>query len=444
MNGLLCQYSRHGILFRIHGNGSTAGAASSCRRRYHLFCTDNRPFRVLAVYDLNCMIQTGLQCFLEKAPGALAGKRVGLLSNQASTDARYRPSKDCLKEQLGNGLTCLFSPQHGFFSEKQDNMVESGNRTDPSTGLPVFSLYGESRRPAQEMFDLLDVLLIDLVDVGTRVYTFLYTMAYCLEAAARWKKKVIVLDRPNPVGGQHVEGNILRDDCTSFVGLYPLPMRHGLTFGELAQFINSECHLGADLEVVAMQGFKRSMLFRDTGLPWVFPSPNMPTPETALVYPGQVIWEGTNVSEGRGTTLPFELVGAPYWEHGPIIEILRAVPLPGCCLRPLLFEPTSGKWAGACCTGFQIHVTDAGTFLPYRTTLALLQAVLRLYPETFRYKEPPYEYEYVRLPMDLILGSTRVRMQLEEGIPLLDMEEEWKKELSEFAEIRERYFLYRS
>jgi uncharacterized protein YbbC (DUF1343 family) len=388
------------------------------------------------------MIQTGLACFLETIPNTITTKRIGLLSNQASTDTRLRHSRDCIKERLGNQLTCLFSPQHGFFSEKQDNMIESGHRTDMFTGLPLFSLYGNSRKPSREMFDLLDVLLIDLVDVGTRVYTFLYTMAYCLEAAAAWGKQVIVLDRPNPLGGWTVEGNLLQDDCASFVGLYPLPMRHGLTFGELAMYINKEFNLGADLSVIAMQGWSRSMLFRDTGLPWVFPSPNMPTPETAIVYPGQVIWEGTNISEGRGTTLPFELVGAPFWEHGPILNILQDTPLPGCFFRPLLFEPTSGKWAEKACTGFQIHVTDTEAFLPYRTSIALLQAVMRLYPDDFCYKQPPYEYEYERLPMDLILGSSKVRRQLEGGMSIQEIEQEWDEELTAFARARERYFLY--
>jgi uncharacterized protein YbbC (DUF1343 family) len=392
---------------------------------------------------MSAQIKTGLQCFLEAIPGSLVGKRFGLLSNQASTDAGLRHSRDCIREKIGSRLGCLFSPQHGFYSEKQDNMIESGHRTDMSTGLPLFSLYDEDRRPSREMFDLLDVLLVDLVDVGTRVYTFLYTMAYCLEAAAAWGKKVVVLDRPNPLGGLKVEGNLLRDDCTSFVGLYPLPMRHGLTLGELALYINEEFHVGADLEVISMQGWRRSMLYRETGLPWVFPSPNMPTPETALVYPGQVVWEGTNVSEGRGTTLPFELVGAPFWEHGPIMALLKKTPVRGCFFRPLIFEPTSGKWAGQSCTGFQIHVTDTEVFIPYRTSLALLQVVLQLYPEAFRYKSPPYEYEYERLPMDLILGSGKVRRQLEEGMPILEIEEEWAEELAAFAGTRERYFLYR-
>jgi len=406
-------------------------------------CYESIPPAVRAAEKKDAMIKTGLACFLETIPGSLAEKKVGLLSNQASTDAWFRHSKDCIKERLGNRLTCLFSPQHGFFSEKQDNMIESGHRTDVSTGLPLFSLYGDSRRPSSQMFDLLDVLLIDLVDVGTRVYTFLYTMAYCLEEAAALGKQVVVLDRPNPLGGVKVEGNLLQNDCTSFVGLYPLPMRHGLTFGELAIYINEEFHLGAELEVIPMQGWRRSMLFRETGLPWVFPSPNMPTPETAMVYPGQVIWEGTNISEGRGTTLPFELVGAPYWEHGPIYDLLRKTPLPGCLFRPLIFEPTSGKWAGKSCTGFQIHVTDTEAFLPYRTSIALLQAVLQLYPDEFRYKEPPYEYEYERLPMDLILGSGKVRRQLEERMAILEIEQNWSEELAAFARNREKVFLYR-
>jgi len=388
------------------------------------------------------MLKNGLENLLGGSFPEFEGKRLGLLSNQASTDRRLIHARVLLQEKYGAHLTCLFSPQHGFFCEKQDNMIESDHDTDRLTGLPLFSLYGESRRPSKAMFDHLDVLLIDLVDVGTRVYTFLYTMAYCLEAAALFGKKVVVLDRPNPLGGIAVEGNILEPDCASFVGLYPLPMRHGLTFGELALWVNGEFGLGADLQVIPMQGWQRTMLFRDTGFPWVFPSPNMPTPETALVYPGQVIWEGTNISEGRGTTLPFELVGAPFWEHGPILKVLTQDELPGCFFRSLVFEPTSGKWAGQACVGFQLHVTDAGIFMPYRTSLALLQAVLWFCPEGFQYKQPPYEYEYERLPMDLILGSQKVRMELEAGRPIGEMEGDWEEGLQAFKESRRRYFLY--
>ena len=386
------------------------------------------------------MISIGLENLADLGD-SLKGKRLGLLSNQASTDRNLRHSRDVILDRYGDKLTCLFSPQHGFFSEKQDNMVESDHAKDPVSGVPVFSLYGETRKPTSSMFDHLDVLLIDIVDVGTRVYTFLYTMAYCMEAAAEYGKQIVVLDRPNPVGGV-VEGNILQDDCTSFVGLYPIPMRHGMTFGELALFINTEFGIGVDLQVIPMKGYNSSMLFRDTGFPWVAPSPNMPTPETALVYPGQVIWEGTNCSEGRGTTLPFEFVGAPFWEHSSIMERLAEPDLPGCYLRPLVFQPTSGKWAEQPCIGFQIHVTDADSFLPYRTSIALLQAVMLCYPEEFAFKEPPYEYEFERLPMDLILGDITLRKGLEQGDAIMDLEKKWQAELDEFKEKRQKYLLY--
>jgi uncharacterized protein YbbC (DUF1343 family) len=386
------------------------------------------------------MISIGLEN-LAGLDDSLKGKQLGLLCNHASTDRNLRHSRDVILERYGTQLTCLFSPQHGFFSEKQDNMIESDHSRDPVSGLPVFSLYGETRKPTARMFSYFDVLLIDIVDVGTRVYTFLYTMAYCLEAAAEHGKQVVVLDRPNPVGGA-VEGNILQSDCSSFVGLYPIPMRHGMTFGELALFINKEFEIGADLQVVPMQRYRSSMLFRDTGFPWVAPSPNMPTPDTALVYPGQVIWEGTNCSEGRGTTLPFEFVGAPFWEHGPIMEKLAATELPGCYLRPLIFQPTSGKWAELPCVGFQLHVTDPDTFLPYRTSLALLQAVMLCYRDEFSFKEPPYEYEYERLPMDLILGDMGLRKGLEQGESIIDLERKWQPELDRYLERRIKYLLY--
>jgi len=388
------------------------------------------------------MVQIGLEKLIEDPPEWLKKNRLGLLSNQASTASDLIHSRFHLQRAFPGQLTCLFSPQHGFFAEKQDNMIESDHQLDPATGLMVYSLYGDSREPNERQYANIDVLLIDIVDVGTRVYTFMYTMAYCLEWAAKLGKKVVVLDRPNPVGGQAIEGNVLEPEWSSFVGLFPIPMRHGLTFGELALMMNDEFSLGADLEVIAMGGWRREMFFRDTGFPWVFPSPNMPSPETALVYPGQVIWEGTNISEGRGTTLPFELVGAPFWKCDDIVEALKDIPLPGCSLRPLAFEPTSGKFARQVCNGFHIHVTDPSTFLPYRTSLALLQATMRLYPGDFGYKEPPYEYEFERLPMDLILGSQQVRKALETDTHLLEIEAQWQPELKQFDEMRQKYFLY--
>ncbi|MDX1776498.1 MAG: DUF1343 domain-containing protein [Desulfobulbales bacterium] len=369
--------------------------------------------------------------------------RLGLLCNQASTDSRLVHSRDLIREKFPARLTCIFSPQHGFFAEKQDNMIESGHALDVATGLPLYSLYSKERRPTKEMFDLFDVLLIDLFDIGTRVYTFLYTMAYCLEAAAAFGKKVLVLDRPNPVGGELVEGNIIKQDCYSFVGLYPIPMRHGLTFGELALLLNKDFAIGADLEIISMQGWQRTMLYEDTGLPWVFPSPNMPSPATALLYPGQVIWEGTNISEGRGTCLPFALFGAPFLDPVAVLrKTAGSIDLPGCFLRPLLFEPTANKWAGQTCKGFQMHITDPAAFRPYRTTLALLQTVMLLYPENFQYSSPPYEYEYERLPMDLIIGDRRVRQALEQGVDILEIEQSWQDDLNDFDKLRQGVFLY--
>jgi uncharacterized protein YbbC (DUF1343 family) len=372
----------------------------------------------------------------------LRNQRCGLLCNQASVNRKFVHSRIVLAENPGLQLACLFSPQHGFAAEKQDNMIESDHGIDPVTGLTVYSLYGEHRRPTAAMFEGIDVLFIDLNDVGTRVYTFIYTMAYCLEAAAEFGKKVIVLDRPNPIGGIAVEGNLLRGEYTSFVGLYPLPMRHGMTIGELALLFNDGFSIGADLEVVRMDGWRRSMYFDQTGLPWIFPSPNMPTPATALVYPGQVIWEGTNVSEGRGTTLPFELVGAPYWEIEKIQPLLSKDALEGCLLRPVLFEPTSGKWSGQSCRGFQIHVLDRHVYKPYRCSLALYQAVFTLHGEEFDYKEPPYEYEFEKLPMDLILGDRSLREQVEAGVPISDLEQRWRPEVEEFIDRRRPYLLY--
>lgn len=320
-------------------------------------------------------------------------------------------------------------------------MIESDHSFDAFSGLPVFSLYGETRKPYPAMFEDIDVLLVDLVDVGTRVYTFIWTVVYCLQTAAETGTRVVILDRPNPLGGT-VEGNLLQEDCSSFVGLWSIPMRHGMTIGETALLCNREMEIGAELEVVSMQGWQRDMLYPDTGLPWVFPSPNMPSFLSALVYPGQVLWEGTNISEGRGTTLPFELTGAPFLDFSEVLEALGKTELPGCVFRPLVFEPTSGKWAGESCRGFQLHVTDARLFLPYRTSLALLQTLLSLYPEEFAYKQPPYEYEFERLPMDLILGDQTVRRSIEQGVEIRELERSWQEDLCKYQDRTRSVLLY--
>ncbi len=389
------------------------------------------------------MITIGIEQLIADPPDYLAGKRLGLLCNQASTDRHFTHSRNLILQEFPQQLTCLFSPQHGFFSEKQDNMIESDHTTDTVSGLPIFSLYGETRKPLPAMFADIDILLIDLQDVGTRVYTFIWTVVHCLQTAAETGTKIVVLDRPNPVGGLLVEGNVLEPEFRSFVGLYEIPMRHGLTMGELALLCNREMEINADLDVVQMQGWHRYMFFQNTGFPWVFPSPNMPSPLTALVYPGQVIWEGTNISEGRGTTLPFELVGAPFIDPQQVVDTLAATDLPGMQLRPIAFEPTSGKWAGEQCRGFHVHVTDPSSFLSYRFSLALLQALLKLYPDQLVYKEPPYEYEFKRLPMDMILGSQQLRLALEEGANIVELENSWQPELAAFDALRRSVFLYR-
>jgi len=347
-----------------------------------------------------------------------------------------------IRDASGNRLVALFSPQHGFFAEKQDNMIESADLRDPVLQIPVYSLYGETRAPTDEMLGAIDTLIVDLQDAGTRVYTFASTMSYCMETAKSCGKRVLVLDRPNPIGGTAVEGNCLSADCASFVGRYGLPMRHGMTIGELALLFNGHYGIGSDLTVVPMEGWKRDMCFADTGLPWVAPSPNLPTPVSAMVYPGQVLWEGTNVSEGRGTAHPFEFFGAPFIDPQEVLDTLHEELLPGAVLRPLCFEPTANKWMGQPCGGFQIHITDPERYRPYRLTLKLLQSVLQLYSDSFRWKKPPYEYEYSRMPIDLLIGDKELRVRLENLENIESLEESWQESLAAFRAASRRFHLY--
>ena len=321
-------------------------------------------------------------------------------------------------------------------------MVESDDMMDPQFKIPIFSLYGKNRIPTPESFEQIDILLVDLQDVGTRVYTFIYTMSYCMEMAKKLNKRVIVLDRPNPINGLDVEGNCLAPEFSSFVGRYPIPMRHGLTIGETALLFNSHFGIGCNLEVIAMQGWKRSMFFSETKLPWVMPSPNLPLPESALVYPGQVIWEGTNVSEGRGTSRPFELFGAPFIDPDKIRAHVSQQTLPGAILRPVVFEPTANKWAGRRCRGFQIHVTEPKKFQPVRTSLMLLQAVIDEHADQFEWKQPPYEYEFDRRPIDLILGDRILRKRLERLERLNEIITRYEPETERFRQVCRPFLLY--
>ena len=387
-------------------------------------------------------IVSGLEHLLESPPSWVQGTRLGLLCNPASVDHRLVHARLRIDAAFPGQLTCLFSPQHGFFAEKQDNMVESAHMTDPVLGIPVYSLYGDTRTPTPDMLDGIDVLLVDLQDAGTRVYTFIYTLSLCMEAARDSGKRVVVLDRPNPVDGTSVEGNVLASGYESFVGRFPIPMRHGLTIGELAQLFNGRFGIGAMLDVIPMKGWERWMRYPDTGLIWVAPSPNLPTPDSAMVYPGQVIWEGTNVSEGRGTTQPFEMFGAPFIDPPSLLRRLPAGGADGAVLRQVTFEPTSNKWAGSLCRGFQIHVTAPDRFRPYRTSLFLLQAVCRQHGEDFAWARPPYEYEFERMPIDLILGDRTLREAVAAGVSVADLEQSWQDGLHAFEDHRRDVMIY--
>lgn len=387
-------------------------------------------------------VKTGLENLYQHPKTHLKNYRLGLLCNPSSVDRQLVHARMIINQLYPGQLKTLYSPQHGFYAEKQDNMIESCDLVDPHLNIPVFSLYGETRVPTRNMFDAIDFLIIDLPDVGTRVYTFSTTVSYCLEAAKKYDKKVLLLDRPNPVGGMLVEGNVLHPDCHSFVGRFPVPMRHGLTMGELALLYNEYFGIGCDLEIIPLKGWRRNMLFKDTGLYWVAPSPNLPTPDSALVYPGQVIWEGTNVSEGRGTTQPFEFFGAPFIEPEKILKFLGNHNLPGAILREVTFEPTANKWKGEICRGFQIHVTDHKRYRPYETSLRLLQAVILVYKNEFEWKLPPYEYEFKKHPIDLIIGDKSLRQSLESGMELDQLKWVWDESLEKFLTIRQNVLLY--
>jgi uncharacterized protein YbbC (DUF1343 family) len=373
--------------------------------------------------------------------GLLAGRTVGLVSNPASIDASFCHVVE-RAERAGVRIGALFGPQHGFRSDLQENMIESPHGSDARRRIPVFSLYSETREPTAEMLAGLDALVIDLQDVGTRIYTYIYTMANCLRAARRHGLPVVVCDRPNPIGGVAVEGPMLEPGFESFVGQYPIPMRHGLTVGEVARLFNDQFGIGAKLEVVAMQRWQRRQWFDQTGLPWVMPSPNLPTLESAVVYPGTVLFEGTNVSEGRGTTRPFELVGAPWVDAEPFAAAMNARQLPGVRFRPAAFEPTFHKHAGVSCGGCQIHVTDREAFQPVAAGVALLEAFREADPRAFAWREPPYEYEAVKPPIDILYGSSRLREVLDGAGRAADLAEAWPDALQDFQAIRGRVLLY--
>ena len=387
-------------------------------------------------------VKLGLERLLEEQSDRLKGARVGLICNQASVNHDLAHAADLLHEHASVNLRALFGPQHGIRGDVQDNMIETEHTVDRETGLPIHSLYSETREPTEAMLQDIDVLVFDMQDVGCRIYTFAYTMANCMSAARKFGKQVVVCDRPNPINGRQVSGNVLEPEHASFVGLFAIPTRHGMTLGELAQMFNEHFAIGCDLEVVKLQGWERGHWLDETDAPWVLPSPNMPTLDSATVFPGTVHFEGTQLSEGRGTTRPFELIGAPYIDPEEYARTLNEMNLAGVFFRSCVFRPTFQKHAGISCGGVQLHVTDRNEFEPVVTGVAMVKAAYDLYRSEFRWKDPPYEYVYDRNPFDVIAGTSSIREAFEQGTAAEEIQRSWSGAFNDFMKVRERYLLY--
>jgi uncharacterized protein YbbC (DUF1343 family) len=391
---------------------------------------------------LSTVVGLGIDRLLEIDRRLIAGRRVGLVCNPASVDGSLRHSSDRLAEDPDVTLVALFGPQHGFRSDLQDNMIETPHARDAKRAVPVYSLYSETREPTTEMLRDLDVLVVDLQDVGTRVYTYVYTMANCMRAAARHGVQVVVCDRPNPVGGDDIEGMRLQPAFSSFVGQFPLPLRHGMTIGELARLFNDEFGINCSLDVIPLAGWRRSMYYDETGVPWVMPSPNLPTLDSAIVYPGAVLFEGTKLSEGRGTTRPFELIGAPWIDGERLAAAMNARRLPGVHFRATFFEPTFQKYARQTCGGCQIHVLDRRIFRPVRTAVELIAEFRTQGPSRFAWREPPYEYEKDKQPIDILFGSDRLRTVIDSESDERAFVDSWKTDEDDFRRLRQKYVIY--
>ena len=377
-------------------------------------------------------VAPGIEVLMNKK-GMLKGKKAGLITNPTGVDSRLNSSIDLLHQDPDIELTALFGPEHGVRGDAQaGDKVES--YIDEKTGLPVYSLYGDTRKPTPKMLKNIDVLLFDIHDVGTRFYTYIYTMAYAMEAAKENDIPFIVLDRPNPQGGIKVEGPVLDPNYSSFVGRYPIPLIHGMTAGELAKLFNQEFNIGADLTVVKMKGWKRRMSFEDTGLPFVLPSPNMPTVDTSAVYPGTGLIEGTNISEGRGTTKPFELIGAPFIKSTDLAEKLNSLKLSGIRFRAASFTPTFSKHQNKLCHGVELYVTNRSAFQPVKTGISIIKTIHDLYPEDFQFLS---SNNFNRL-----IGNGWVKTMIEEGASVEEIVKKYEAEQKRFMDIREKYLLY--
>ncbi len=384
----------------------------------------------------------GVEILLDDKIELVKGQRIGLVCNQASVLPDLTHVADVFAERDDINLTTYFGPQHGIRGDVQDNMIETDHAVDSRTGLPIYSLYSETREPTEKMLENVDVIVFDMQDVGCRIYTFVYTMANCMRAAKKFGKRVIVCDRPNPINGAQVEGNVTERDFTSFVGQFEIPTRHGMTCGELAKMFNEHFGIGCELEVVTMEGWRREMWFEETDLPWVLPSPNIPTVDTCVVFPATVHLEGTELSEGRGTTKVFEINGAPFIDPYEWKAALDAYNFPGVTFRPCYFRPTFQKWADQTCGGVQLHVTDRSTFTPVIVGIAMVKTAHDLYTDKFQWKQGDYEYEFGKNPFDVVCGTDKIRKAIERGVSLKDMEVSWAAELAEFLETRKSFLIY--
>ena len=385
-------------------------------------------------------VRTGLEELLAR-PGRIRGARVGLIANPTAVTPDLAHAALHLKDLKSATLVALFGPEHGVFASAQD-LEEVGDLKDPRTGLPVFSLYGETRIPTASMLAGIDVLIFDVQDVGSRYYTFIYTMLHAMQACAAHGVRLLVLDRPNPIGGQRVQGNVLDPRFLSFVGMHPLAVRHGMTVGELAMMFADELDLSLELDVIPMKGYRRAMDFEDTGLPWVLPSPNMPTVDTAYVYPGGCLIEGTNLSEGRGTTRPFHLVGAPWLDPWRLASDLDQAELGGLAFRPCYFTPTFHKHAGILCGGVEVHVTERKKVDAFLAYLVMIEKARAQNKKRFAWRKPPYEYEFVKPPIDILCGTAQMREAIEAGRPMRKFQSTFESQARAFEVIRRPYLLY--
>lgn len=380
----------------------------------------------------------GIESLLTEAGSRLKGKRVGLITNQTGVTTQLEGAVTAFRRVLGTGLRALFGPEHGFYGQAQDRERIDTQR-DPETGLPIYSLYGPQESPPDAVLCDLDVLVFDIQDVGVRFYTYLTSMLYAMRAAAASGVTFLVLDRPNPITGTRVAGPILSPAFASFEGACEIPVRHGLTLGELALLLNETQGIRAGVQVIPLTGWARRMWYEDTGLDWVPPSPNMPTVDTAVVYPGLCLFEGTNLSEGRGTTRPFELIGAPWVNGRQLAEALNGRGLPGVRFRAAQFIPTFWKLQAAVCQGVQVHVRDRTSFEPLSTGLVMLETIRRLWPEHFEWVRRQPDGPSV---IDQLLGTDQVRRQLDAGVPVRDIVHGWSADERRFREQRRRFLLY--